>query len=139
MRRRWLAAPLLAVVLVGCSSTQTTSITPPKPTTITAADQAQLSQAAVDTFASGLMDASATGSTPAVRSALTAGHQMHVTSVAFQYLDSIALTSTDLQQFGPSVWAAEISTSYRLPFDPGPTEMTIAMVFKPTASGAEIV
>lgn len=139
MRRLRLAAPLVAAILVGCSSTQTTSITPPKPTSMDATEQAQLSQTAVDTFAADLMRSDATGTTPAVTTALSAGHQMHVRDVTFQYIDSTATTADDVQQFGTSAWAAEISASYRLPFDPGPTEMTIVMVFKATADGAEIV
>lgn len=139
MRGRLAAAVLTTALLTGCSGTTTTSITPPKPTTITAAGQAQLSQSTVDAFASALMDGRATGATAAVTTALKAGHQMHVRDVTFQYIDSTALSAEDIGQFGSSAWAAEISASYRLPFDPGPTEMTIAMVFKPTATGAEIV
>ncbi|HWU31603.1 MAG TPA: hypothetical protein VN108_01950 [Marmoricola sp.] len=139
MRRLRLAAPLVIAVLAGCSSTVTTSITPPKPTAINPTDQAQRSQDAVDAFATELVNEKATGSTAAVTTALTAGHLMHVSNATFQYVDSTALTSDDIAQFGSSAWAAEISASYRLPFDPGPTEMTMAMVFKPTATGAEIV
>lgn len=140
MKRLRLIGPLLAAVLLAaCSGTDTTSITPPKPTAITAADQAQLSQTTADNFAAALMNPSATGSTPAVSTALAAGHQMHVSNVSFQYVDSTALTSDDIQQFGSSAWAAEISATYRLPFDPGPTEMTLVMVFRPTKGGAEIV
>lgn len=123
--------PALALSLglaAGCSST--TSITPPKPTAVNAELQAQYSQDALDAFASALMSPHDQGSTAAERTALEAGHRMGVRDVSFQYIDTTALTSSDLRRFGSSAWAAEVSTSYRLPFDPGPTEMTIAMVFE---------
>lgn len=122
------AVALSVGMATGCSST--TSITPPRPTAVNAEQQAQYSQDALDAFASALMSPRATGATTAERSALQAGHQMSVRGVSFQYIDTIALTSTDLQRFGASAWAAEVSASYRLPFDPGPTEMTVAMVFQ---------
>jgi hypothetical protein len=123
--------------LVACSSS--TSITPPKPTSVNAAAQAQLSQSALDTFGAALTNPSAKGSTVAERTALAAGHQMGVRDVSFQYIDTTALTAADIKQFGSGAWAAEVSTTYRLPFDPGPTEMTIAMVFRAANGSASIV
>ena len=141
--KRWrlacaLVAPLLSASLVaGCSTS--TSITPPKPTSLDAAGQAQLSQNALDAFGAALMSRSATGATSAERTALAAGHLMGVQSVNFQYIDTVALTASDIGRFGSSAWAAEVSASYRLPFDPGPTEMTIAMVFTAPHGTAHIV
>ena len=134
------AVPVLALSLglaAGCSST--TSITPPKPTAMNAGQQGAYSQDALDAFASALMDAHATGATDAERTALAAGHRMAVRSVTLQYIDTVALTSSDIARFGPSAWAAEVSASYRLPFDPGPTEMTIAMVFQRIGASTRIV
>lgn len=135
---RALAAALLgACLLAGCSSS--TSIAPPKPRAMNAADQAQLAQNALDTFAIALTNPRATGATAAVRTAQTAAHQLGVRGVSFQYIDSVALTASEAKRFGSSAWAAEVSTSYRLPFDPGPTEMTIAMVFAASKGKANIV
>ncbi|MGN6721152.1 MAG: hypothetical protein ACTHJM_00905 [Marmoricola sp.] len=135
---RALAALLLCAGLVtGCSSS--TSITPPKPTAMNAADQAQLAQGALDSFATALTNPRSTGATTAERTALTAGHRLGVRSVSFQYIDTTALTASEIKRFGSSAWAAEVSTSYRLPFDPGPTEMTIAMVFSASRGRANIV
>lgn len=136
--RRAAAIVLAGSLLTACSSSST-SVTPPKPTGISAANQAQISQTALDSFGSALADPTGTGTTAAVTTALKAAHTMKVQSASFQYLDQIALTAADLKAFGKQAWAAEVSTSYRLPFDPGPTEMTIAMVFRPTAAGAQIV
>lgn len=141
--KRWRLARAVAVALVslvliaGCSSSS--SIAPPKPTALSQADQGRLSQTALDSFASALTSPSPAGATPAERTALQAARQMHVQNVSLQYVDSIALTASDLQRFGTSAWAAEVSASYRLPFDPGPTEMTIAMVFMPVHGSAQIV
>lgn len=137
LARAVFAALLSACLVAGCSST--TSITPPKPTAVNAAAQAQLAQDALDTFATALTNRHATGATAAERTALSAGHRMGVRSVSFQYIDSVALTDTDIKHFGSSAWAAEVSASYRLPFDPGPTEMTIAMVFSASRGRASIV
>lgn len=135
---RTLAAPLLTVALIaGCSTS--TSIPPPRPTAMNAANQAELSQNALDAFAAALTNKSATGTSPAERTALKAGHQLGVQSVSLQYIDTVAVTATDVARFGSSAWAAEVSASYRLPFDPGPTEMTIAMVFKLSRGRASIV
>lgn len=133
-----LAAALLTSGLVaGCSTS--TSITPPKPTAVNAAVQAQLAQSALDAFRSALTDPRSSGTTSAERAAVAAGHQMGVRDVSFQYIDTTALTPADIKQFGSSAWAAEVSATYRLPFDPGPTEMTIAMVFKARNGSASIV
>ena len=135
--RRALIAALLSLGLVaGCSTS--TSIAPPKPTAMNAAAQAQLSQDALDTFAGALTNPSSSGASAAERTALRAGHQLAVRDASFQYIDSVALTTSDIRRFGPSAWAAEVSASYRLPFDPGPTEMTIAMVFTLTKGKAVI-
>lgn len=135
--RTVLASVLAAFLITGCSSSS--SITPPAPTATNAAAQATSSQAALADFANALMSQEATGSTPAVNTALAAGHRLGVREVSFQYIDNTALTQTDLQAFGSSAWAGTVSVTYRLPFDPGPTEMTMAMVFKQTGTGAEIV
>lgn len=137
LTRAVFAALLSACLVAGCSSS--TSITPPKPTAMNAAAQAQLAQDALDAFATALTNHDATGATAAERTALSAGHRMGVRSVSFQYIDSIAMTATDIVHFGSSAWAAEVSASYRLPFDPGPTEMTIAMVFSAARGRATIV
>ena len=143
--KRWrrahaiLAAALTVAWLTGCSST--TTLAPPTPTALTASTQAQLSQDALDAFARALIDPRATGNTPALQTAIKAGHRLGVRSAQFQYVDSLALSDADLAAFGSRAWAAEVSTTYRLPFDPGPTEMTISMVFAPDASmdSAQIV
>ena len=132
--------PALAVsvgIVAGCSSS--TSVTPPKPTAMNAEQQGAYSQDALDAFASALTNPGASGATAAVRTALAAGHRMGVRNVSFQYIDTIALTSSDLARYGSSAWVAEVSASYRLPFDPGPTEMTMAMVFQRVGASTRIV
>lgn len=124
-----------AVGLSGCSGD--TSITPPTAAPDNANARAQAGQRALDALATsldsgrpdtGLVAAGSTSLVPAIAANAAA---LEVRNVDFDYVETDPTTpsAAALRRWGPGTWVGVARLEYRLPADPGPTQMEVAVTF----------
>ena len=126
---------ILGASLAGCSGD--TSITPPTAAPDNANARADAGQRALDAFAksleSGRADTGlvATGSAGLVPAVVANARALQVRRVDFDYVDTdqAVLGAAVRSRWGADTWVGVARLEYRLPADPGPTQMEVAITF----------